>query len=94
MQSITENVHMTSDEKVCTLLCSSKQIIFIDLPEMLNFNIAERNPDPSLLVERRETAMLLVCEKILSRNFRPNDNAFLQLHKTFTGIMTLILWSG
>lgn len=64
---------------------------------MLNFNFPEGNPDPSLLVERRETAMLLVCKKVLARNLRQNDDSFLQLHNTFIGMMiflTLILWSG
>lgn len=64
---------------------------------MSNFIFAEGNHNPSLLVERRGTTMLLVCEKILARSFRQNDASFLQLHNIFIGMMiylTLILWAG
>lgn len=64
---------------------------------MLNFHFPEGNPDPSLLVERGETAMLLVCEKVLARNVRQNDDSFLQPHNKFIGMiifLTLIFWLG
>lgn len=79
LQSITESVHVTSNDKVCSfLLCLSCILVCDFINHFLNY--AEGNYDNALYVERDQSTMLLICTEIFTRDSGSHDRPFHKPH--------------